>query len=331
MNWRKLVKKGFTLVELLVVIGIIALLIAILMPALSRARKQALQVSCGSNERQTTYAALAYANDWEEQLPSRWGNSGNVGGGNPIGILSALYRLPVIGFDTATIWDWWTYNVAYPGYNVTPDVTLGGLAFVMRDYLKNDFDIYICPDGWYGRDDMMHKWSGCYGDQYYGPVCSCGSGANCSDGLFNYKTGYLWLPQRALTVAVGSACGQTMDDKAGEISKTASDLPSLLVVADFNYWSDRWYYDCGGVRSACGMGANHIATSYKKLPLVESTCLISVTTPDVIRELDPMMSPLGQNTSRIDARTKWVPFQDMRLFRWSPSFTHFSFGRTGDM
>ena len=63
-------RSGFTLVELLVVIGIIALLIAILMPALSRARKQALQASCGSNERQTTYAAVAYANDWKEQLPT---------------------------------------------------------------------------------------------------------------------------------------------------------------------------------------------------------------------------------------------------------------------
>src|SRR5213075_447395 len=67
-------RRGFTLVELLVVIGIIAVLVGILLPALSKARTASQALKCSSNLRQLVLASHMFANEHGGYLPKAENN-----------------------------------------------------------------------------------------------------------------------------------------------------------------------------------------------------------------------------------------------------------------
>ena len=62
-------KKFFTLIELLVVVAIIAILAAMLLPALNKAREKAQGIKCVSNKKQAIFACLQYADDFNGDIP----------------------------------------------------------------------------------------------------------------------------------------------------------------------------------------------------------------------------------------------------------------------
>src|SRR5688500_5685345 len=96
-------RTAFTLVELLVVIGIIAVLISILLPALTAARRQAAVVQCSSNMRQIAMAILMYADANKGKLPPAQINAATPINGVPNGF-------------------WWPNELVRGGYIKSPSL-----------------------------------------------------------------------------------------------------------------------------------------------------------------------------------------------------------------
>src|SRR5258705_11576345 len=80
---RSVPRNGFTLIELLVVIAIIAILAAMLLPALSRAKNKAEGIACTNNIRKLIAAAHVYALDNGDKWPANSHGDANINLANP--------------------------------------------------------------------------------------------------------------------------------------------------------------------------------------------------------------------------------------------------------
>ncbi len=118
------VRGAFTLVELLVVIGIIAVLIGILLPALQKARRSAATVQCSSNMRQIANAMVMYINANKGKFPPS-AFPANVAGLNPNG------------------W-WWPNELVRGNYIKAPSIYSSPGDTVKK---FNRTNVFRCPEG----------------------------------------------------------------------------------------------------------------------------------------------------------------------------------------
>jgi prepilin-type N-terminal cleavage/methylation domain-containing protein/prepilin-type processing-associated H-X9-DG protein len=122
--------RAFTLVELLVVIGIIAILVGILMPSLSKARAQAAETKCQSNLRQWMIGLQMYVNQSKGALP-RTGDDGDRAT-EPVGV-----------WDSPALW----FNALPPLVSSKPYSELQDLYTMtgLRLPIEGDNSLFVCP------------------------------------------------------------------------------------------------------------------------------------------------------------------------------------------
>lgn len=134
-------RAAFTLVELLVVIGIIALLISILLPALNKARRAANTVKCEANLRSIMQGVLLYANMYNDYIPGGASTSGlylmNVNGGYSDTNCPGLINM----------WDWETPIATVMGYKFNPTIDQPDKASrAARALVLSNYGTFICPE-----------------------------------------------------------------------------------------------------------------------------------------------------------------------------------------
>jgi prepilin-type N-terminal cleavage/methylation domain-containing protein len=235
-------RKGFTLVELLVVIGIIAVLIAILLPSLQRARDQANRTQCMSNMKQLTTGWLQYATENKFRIMSA-NNSGDpianaewIGPGNTNAAIEQGMLWPYINahnvYHCAGDFAFHLNSYSISNY-MNGEVQNGGFPPIKRlTDVKHSSDTFVFME----ENDMRDAQNGYNQNSFMvlapSPGTAPGQEGQWIDFPANFHKGC------CITFVDGHAIYyQFSDTRTGKITGPDASTPGNADLANFQLWS----------------------------------------------------------------------------------------------
>jgi len=210
--------RGFTLVELLVVIAIIALMILLLLPALRMARETAKTATCLSNQRQAGVAMHAYADVYDECFPAYFEATTNREWTRALceeGFLpehSKILYCPLVSpysKDQTLPYEGYRNTYAMPSYRNAPSAApfmtdLLGTGYIVRSRINRTSEVHLSVDSWSVNEDLQtyyvddfstldHAIHLRHGDDRANTAKADGSARSEGESFFRITNQFVWM------------------------------------------------------------------------------------------------------------------------------------------